>query len=382
MTEKFRSRYLESAIVQDLPNKLILLSGPRQVGKTSLAVNLLPTKSRDDPGYLNWDIPSQREKIRRGFDVGTRKLWVLDEIHKFARWRNLLKGLYDEWSSKIHFLITGSARLDHYSRGGDALTGRYQLFRMHPLSARELSANPTLQDIKHLLTFGGFPEPCIAGNTRTLKRWQQSRLTQVLDEDLRNLERVRETSLLELLVDALPNRVGSPLSLRSLMEDLQVSHDSISRWMTILDSLFVTFRIAPWGTSKLRAVKKEQKMYLWDWSMIDDEGARFENLVASQLMKFCHFEQDTNGERMELRYFRDTDGREVDFIVIKNKKPLFAVECKLSEKSASPALRYLRERSSVPALYQVHMGSSDIGNSSTDGRVLPLHTFVSEQKFP
>ena len=138
MVKNLRARYLTGAIKADLKEKLVLLSGPRQVGKTSLAVSLLPSGSRSDPAYLNWDIPDQRERIRKGFDVPTHKLWVLDEIHKFARWRNLLKGLFDQWNPKIKFLVTGSARLDHYSRGGDALTGRYHLYRMHPLSVREL----------------------------------------------------------------------------------------------------------------------------------------------------------------------------------------------------------------------------------------------------
>ncbi len=199
-------------------------------------------------------------------------------------------------------------------------------------------------------------------------------------DDVRDLERVREISLVEMLADALPSRVGSPLSIRNLREDLQVAHDTAERWIEILERLFVCFRIPPYGSPRIRAVKKEQKLYLWDWSAVEDPGARFENLVASQLLKYCHFVEDTEGFRMELRYLRDTDGREVDFVVLRDRKPLFAVEVKPDDVSVSPALRYFRERTPIPRWFQTHLGKKDV---MVDGiRVLPFTTLCRELELP
>ncbi len=195
-------------------------------------------------------------------------------------------------------------------------------------------------------------------------------------DDLRDLEQVREVSLLEHLVDLLPARVGSPLSIKSLSEDLQVDHKTVDRWITILDNLYVSFRIAPFGSPKIRAVRKSQKLYLWDWSMTAEGGARFENLVASQLLKHCHFVEDTEGHAMELRYLRDTDKREVDFVVLKNRKPLFAVECKTGERDVSPAIRYFAQRTSIPRFYQVHLGERHFESGAAT--VMPFRTFCRE----
>jgi len=231
-----------------------------------------------------------------------------------------------------------------------------------------------------LLRFGGFPEPLFTKNDRELRFWQRDRLSRVIREDLRDLERVKEISLIEALVDLLPSKVGSPLSIQSLREDLEVDHKTVSRWITILENLYVCFRIAPFGSSKIRAVKKEQKLYLWDWSTIENEGARFENLVASQLLKYCHFQEDTEGHKMELRYLRDTDKREVDFVVIKNKKPLFAVEVKSSDTNLNSSLHYFAKRTTIPKFFQVHLGTIDYEKDGV--RVLPFPTFCKLWQMP
>lgn len=228
----------------------------------------------------------------------------------------MVKGLFDKYRDEIQFLVTGSARLDHFRKGGDSLLGRYHYYRLHPLSLTEVSKNPTQEDLKQLLTFSGFPEPFFAKDSTQHRRWQRERIQKVVYEDLRDLETVKEISLIELLVETLPSRVGSPLSLKSLSEDLQVSQQTVARWVSILDNLYLTFRISPFGAPKIRAVKKEQKLYFWDWTQNDNDGAKFENLVASQLLKYCHLVEDTEGHRMELRFIRDTDKREIDFVVL------------------------------------------------------------------
>ncbi len=303
---------------------------------------------------------------------------VLDEIHKYARWRNLVKGLWDTREPGQTFLVTGSARLDVYRRGGDSLHGRCHPYRLHPFSLREVGGGPDALD--SLLRFGGFPEPFVRASDRHWRRWQRERLDRIVRDDLRDLERVREVSLVEVLVDALPSRVGSPLSIKSLREELDVAHDTAARWLDILERLFVCFRIPPFGAPRIRAVKKEQKLYLWDWSSVADPGARFENLVVSHLLKFCHFVEDTDGRRMELRFLRDTDAREVDVVVLRDRKPVCAIEVESGERAPSPAIRYFRQRTPIPRWYQVHRGTKDV---VVDGvRVLPFETLCEELGLP
>lgn len=377
-------RYLKAEIAAALANRMVFVGGPRQVGKTTLALSLLGVDASErHPAYLNWDDPKVRPGLRRGELPPDQPIVVLDEVHKYARWRGLVKGLYDTEKSFRSIVVTGSARLDHYRKGGDSLAGRYRYFRLHPFSLTELTAVAGGQDAEQLdalLAFGGFPEPLLRANERALRIWQRERMTRVIRDDLRDLERVREISLLEQLADALPERVGSPLSVKSLRDDLEVDHKTAKRWLSILENLYVCFRIPPFGAKRIRAVKKEQKLYLWDWSMVPEHGPRFENLVAAQLLKYCHLQEDVEGHRMELRFLRDTDRREVDFVVLKDKKPLFAVECKTGEKSASAAARYFAERTPIPTFYQVHLGTRHFQT----GRVvvLPFARFCRETGMP
>jgi predicted AAA+ superfamily ATPase len=377
-------RYIDAHLSDFIKSKMVFIGGPRQVGKTTYALYKLGTKKgAQHPGYLNWDIPSDKPKIRQ-FEIPTsQNLMVFDEIHKYARWRTLMKGFFDRYYPAKQAIVTGSARLDLYRKGGDSLMGRYRFIRLHPYSLMELTPHPTATDLERLFSFSGFPEPLFEAKPQKWRLWQRDRLSRVFQEDLRELERVHEISLLELLLESLPPKVGSPLSLNNLREDLEVSHDSIRKWISIFDHLYLTFRIAPYGNPKIRAVKKEQKLYFWDFTQVEDPGIRFENLVACQLLKYCHAEEDFEGHSMELRYIRDTDKREVDFVVLKKKQPLFAVECKLNQEPASPSIRYFRERLPIPKYFQVHMrGNQDFGNETKDVRVLPFVTFVQELNLP
>jgi predicted AAA+ superfamily ATPase len=377
--QRIAQRYLHDPIDSDLSDeKMVFLSGPRQVGKTTLALQLAGAPDQRHPAYLSWDDVRARPRIRRGEMPPGEARVILGEIHKYARWRGLVKGLYDTREPGQTFLVTGSARLDVYRRGGDSLHGRYHPYRLHPLSLTEIGRHPHAVDT--LLRFGGFPEPFLRGSERHWRRWQRERLDRIVQDDVRDLERVRELSLIELLVDALPERVGSPLSVKNLREDLEVAHDTVERWLGILENLYVCFRIAPFGAPRIRAVKKERKLYLWDWSAVSDPGARFENLVASHLLKLCHYREDTAGHRMDLRFLRDTDAREVDFVVIQDKKPLFAVEVKTGERSLSPAIRYFKQRTTIPRWYQAHLGTKD---AMVDGaRILPLAALCREVGIP
>jgi len=374
-------RYLEKAVSQALDRKMVFIGGPRQVGKTTFALGFLGKKANEThPAYLNWDHPSVPPRLRMAELPAREPLLLLDEIHKYSRWRNLLKGIYDTEKSRRKIIVTGSARLDYYRKGGDSLAGRYRYFRLHPFSLRELSRRPAQSDLEALIKFGGFPEPLFAQNEAEHRIWKRDRLSRVIREDLRDLEHVREISLIEHLTDLLPSRVGSPLSVRSLREDLQIDHKTAERWLQILENLYVCFRILPYGAPRVRAVKKEKKLYLWDWSSVEAPGPRMENLVASQLLKYCHFIEDTQGHVMELRYLRDTDKREIDFVVLKDKKPLFAVECKSGEKAIGTALRYFSDRTPIPRFYQTHLGSRyyESGNVT----VIPFTKLCEELELP
>lgn len=376
-----KPRYINESVLSDLSKKMVFIGGPRQVGKTTLALSLLGASATEEhKGYFNWDKQSDRKSILSEKMPAEQKLIILDEIHKYKKWRGLVKGLYDTSKSRYSYLVTGSARLDHYRKGGDSLQGRYHYHRLHPLSAGELINSNQKFNIERLLKYGGFPEPYFAQNQVSWQRWQNERATRVLREDLRDLKRVQEISLLEQLYELLPSKIGSPLSIKNLSSELEVAHKTVSRWLLIFENLYITYRVAPFGDKKIRAVKKEQKLYLWDWSLLLDPGPRFENLVASQLLKHCHRIEDSLGQKMELRYIRDTDKREVDFVVLQNGKPQFAVECKLQEAAPSPHLRYFSERIKIPKWYQVHLGEEHFVNGQIE--CLPFLKFVEKEKLP
>lgn len=370
-------RYLKETLVEDLGEKMVFLGGPRQVGKTTLALSLLAGGSETHPAYLNWDNPASGRMLLQGALPSGERLIILDEIHKYKGWRNLVKGFYDTNKSSRQFLITGSARLDHYRRGGDSLQGRYHYHRLHPLSLYEITPRPTRADLNHLMQFGGFPEPFIKGQARHWKRWQREHQSRIIHEDLITLEHVKEVSQLDLLAQTLPERVGALLSINNLRQDLSVAFETADRWITILENLYFCFRIQPYGLPKLRAAAKERKVYMWDWSACENPSARFENLVASNLLKYCHRIEDRDGDRMELRFARDSQGRELDFVVIRNGKPDFAVECKTGEQQLSRNIAYFSPRANIPKYYQAHLGSKDYEIAECKARVLPFTVMAS-----
>ena len=337
----FSSRYLATQVDKDLDRKMVFVAGPRQVGKTTLA-RMLPEARR---GYLNWDVAEDRERILRR-ELPTARLWVFDEIHKYRNWRNYLKGVYDAHGPPPRgprILVTGSARLEMYRFGGDSLQGRYLLLRLHPLSVAELGLE-TREDFRDLLTLGGFPEPYFGGSEIEARRWSRNHRTLLIREEVTSLERIQDLGTLELLMLRLPDLVGSPLSINAVREDLQVSHKTAAAWLQAFERLHAIFRLSPFGAPIVRAVKKEQKHYHLDWSTVPAEAARFENLVACHLLKWVHHQQDTQGREVELRYFRDTDGREVDFVIVDRLRPVSCVECKWADTPVDKSLRYFKVR--------------------------------------
>jgi predicted AAA+ superfamily ATPase len=320
---------------------MVFVAGPRQVGKTTLA-RMLPGADR---GYLNWDVAEHRERILRR-ELPSSRLWIFDEIHKYRHWRNYLKGVYDQHGAPPRgprILVTGSARLEVYRFGGDSLQGRYHLLRLHPLSVGELDLR-TPDEFRDLLTLGGFPEPYFGGSLVDARRWSRDHRTLLIREEVTSLERVQDLGTLELLMLRLPELVASPLSINAVREDLQISHKTAAAWLQVFERLYAIFRLPPFGAPAVRAVKKEQKHYHVDWSVVPAEAARFENLVACHLLKWVQFRQDALGLDVELRYFRDTDGREVDFLVVDRDRPILCVECKWNDAPLDRSLRYFKAR--------------------------------------
>lgn len=368
---KFK-RYLFDQIKKDLSKKMVFIGGPRQVGKTTLALQF----TKNEKGYLNWDIAENREQILKN-ELPVSSIWIFDEIHKYRSWRNYLKGIYDKNREQKEILVTGSARLDYYRRGGDSLQGRYHYLRLHPLSVAELGIR-SQKDFFELFTLGGFPEPFFSASEIEAKRWAREYRSRVLQDDLASLEKIHDVGNMELLMMRLPELVGSPLSINAVREDLQVGFKAVSNWIDILERLYVIFRLPPFGAPKIRAVKKEQKHYQFDWIPVGDIGAKFENMVACHLLKWVQFRQDTKGEDVELRYFRDIDGREVDFIIVENKKPIMAIECKYDDAPIHRGLSYFSERFPKCSCWQISaVGTKDY--ISPEGiRVCPAVKFLCD----
>lgn len=365
------TRYLRAQVEEDLARKMVFIGGPRQVGKTSLARSLLPSRDCE----LNYDIPAHRQAILRQ-ELPAADLWFFDEIHKYRGWRNYLKGLFDAHQGRQRILVTGSARLDLYRFGGDSLQGRYFHLRLHPFSLAEVGGHADA--LQPLFTLGGFPEPFLSGSERFARRWALSYRERLIREEVTSLESVSDLGRLELLALELPRRVGSPLSLNSLREDLQVAHATVARWTDVLERVYGIFRLAPFGAPLLRAVKKERKHYHYDWSVVPDPGARFENLVACHLLKWVEYQIDTQGRELELRYFRDVDRREVDFVVIEAGKPIAFVECKLSDEPVSPGLRYLVQRFPGMTAWQVALRGQRDYLSQEGVRVAPAWRLLAQ----
>lgn len=334
-------RYLFQQIKSDLQEKMVFLGGPRQVGKTHLSKAIAASDERPSV-YMNWDDAEDRMAIlSRQFPK--TNLLILDELHKNRKWRGLVKGLYDKYHPELKILVTGSARLDYYRFGGDSLQGRYHYLRLHPLSVKELQIR-SQQELMALIKLGGFPEPFFSGSERTARRWSKTYRQRLIREDLVAVEKTEDLARVELMAMRLPDLVGSPLSINSLREDLEISHGTVSKWLHILERLYHIFRVTPLGSPKIQAVKKEFKHYHFDWSQVPKEGDRFENFIGSHLLKWCHWLEDVEGFEMELRYFRDREQREVDFVVTKDGKPTLLCEVKTADTSFSKHLRYLKQR--------------------------------------
>jgi predicted AAA+ superfamily ATPase len=359
------NRHLERISFQDeFGRQMRFISGPRQIGKTTLAKYFLHQRNLDHL-YFNWDLRAVRDRYIQDpyffetdiYDAQGHAhfTWIcLDEIHKMPKWKNILKDFFDKFEEVARFIVTGSARLEWFRKSGDALTGRYFLFHLLPLTLSEVAGNPMprLREgesaadfierriarvryeqnlLDQLLNFSGFPEPFTRANSRFFRRWHKDTVDQIIREDIRDMTRIIETENIASLILRLPERLGSPLSLNALREDIQASYSAVKNAISALRLTCVIFLVPPYSRSISRALKKEKKCYFYDWTRCTDPATRFENYVAVQLKTIVELWNDSGLGPLDLHYVRTKDGRETDFLITRERKPWCLIEAKLSD---------------------------------------------------
>jgi len=346
-------RYLEPYLLKDLQKKMVFLGGPRQVGKTTVSKNILNVLPSGV--YFNYDADTHRKSILQKEWKSSDQLIIFDEIHKYKHWKNFVKGVYDTQKEDHSFFVTGSARLDTYKKGGDSLLGRYHYWRLHPLTLDEIPENIHPKEaFERLMTVGGFPEPFLENNEEYARRWRRERYDRVIREDIQDLEMVHSLKDIQILASLLQERVSSTIVTSHLAGDIQVAPDTIKHWIEILERMYLCFSITPYTAKLSRTLQKPKKIYFFDnMDVRGDEGARFENLVASHLLKRLHFLEDKTGYRFELRYIRDREGREVDFVILKEGEVQELIETKWNDSSISGHLKYFQKKIHAPRAIQL-----------------------------
>jgi predicted AAA+ superfamily ATPase len=374
-----------------LHNRMSFICGPRQIGKTTLIRNHLE-KSGSLENYHNWDTMTLRQKFASNplffiedlpFVISPKnkispekREWIaFDEIHKYPKWKDLLKGYYDEFKDNLSFIVTGSARLDYMRRSGDSLIGRYFLSKMHPLHPNDLvntafdksavwephtlsipfrDADKAFQAATaHLYNLTGFPEPVTVGTKTFYERWKNNHISLITGEDIRDLSKITNIQKLQTLVFLLPERVGAPLSLNNMKNILSCAHSSVQNWLEALKNVYLVFSIPPYTGLLKRSVRKEEKYYLWDWGILSDPGKRFENFLAVQLQRAVSAWTEWGLGDYNLMFVRTKDGREVDFVITESNTPCLLIESKKSGKILAPGIKYFKDRLKIPIAFQV-----------------------------
>lgn len=377
--------------------QMAFISGPRQVGKTTTCRNLSEV-------YLDWDNEDHRALILQGPGAvatyaGVERLSqapipiVFDELHKYKRWKQFLKGFFDTYEARFRIMVTGSSRLDVYRKGGDSLMGRYFLYRMHPLSVAELCQQEVSidtfpapvclpdDDWQALWKFGGHPEPFIKRSPHFSRRWQDLRRQQLLREDIRDTTAIQDLDQLAVMARLLAANSGDQLIYSSLAKQVRVSENTIRSWVTTLSSFHYGFIVRPWFRNVTKALRKEPKWFLRDWSGIDDPGKRAETFCACHLLKAVEAWTDLGLGQFELRYIRDLQKREVDFVVIRDGAPWFLVEAKHADARLSKNLAYFQQQTGAPHAFQISMQADYVDAdcfARHDPTIVPARTLFSQ----
>jgi len=379
--------------------QMVFLSGPRQVGKTTIAKSFASD-------YLNWEEKETRLLILKGAKAVGRslalderrdsgKVIVFDEIHRYQKWKTFLKGFFDIYEKSAKVFATGSAKMDVYKRGGDSMMGRYFPYRIHPLSVAELitTAIPDEKQIirppkeladtewKALLEFGGFPEPFSNRQARFLRKWRALRMEQLFSQDIRDLTKTVEIEQIEALATILANRTGEQLVIASLAREVTASEPTIKKWVSILKSLYYGFTVKPYHKNIESSIRKTPKWYLRDWSGIADPGKRAETFVACHLLKAVECWTDLGFGTFDLYYVRDRKKREVDFLVTKDNAPWFLAEVKNSNEALSSSLAFFQKSTGAKHAFLVVLDAAYENEDcfkKTNPVVVSAKTFLSQ----
>ncbi len=385
--------------------QMVFVMGPRQSGKTTVAQSIIDQSKIAK--YFSWDNVDDRDLILQGTKAvadsvalstlkDSKPIICFDEIHKYPNWRDFLKGFYDSYPDKTRILVTGSAKLDVFSRGGDSLMGRYFPFRFHPLSVAELvrkqfsTKTDLLQQPKKidddlfqaLWKFGGYPDPFLKQSNAFHRRWQKLRAQQLFREDIRDLTRIQDLGRLELLAKYMKQNASKQITYSNLAKQLRITDKTVREWLAVLKSVYFCFEIKPYSKNVTRSLLKEPKFYLWDWSLCIDNGSRAENFIALALLKAVNYWNDVGLSDYELHYLRDKDKREVDFIIVKDNQPWMLIEVKhKNNKAISPHLHYFQNQLKAKYALQVVIEMDYVNKNCFIGPqplIVPAKTFLSQ----
>lgn len=397
-----KRRFYDALLAEHLAShrQMAFVSGPRQVGKTTTCRNHADS-------YANWDNIDDREEILGGPAKLVERLHLnrlgeriptalFDELHKYPRWKQFLKGFFDTYADQVRIIVTGSSRMDTYRRGGDSLMGRYFLYRMHPFSVAEtlyqdlpdqkgIVRPPKRikpEDFDALWSHGGYPEPFLKRDSRFTVRWQAMRMEQLLRGDVRDLTQIQQIDQLEMLVKLLAGRSSGQIVYSNLARDVRVSIDTVKRWVEALGRLHHGFLVKPWFKNVSRSLRKEPKWFLRDWAGIENAGKKAETFVACHLLKAVEGWTDMGFGKFQLAYLRDKRQREVDLLVVRDGKPWFLAEVKQGEESIGDALQYYQEQLKVPFAFQVVLDAdfvdADCFAKPRGPMAVPARTFLSQ----
>lgn len=345
-------RFQKGPIIRDLQKKMVLLAGPRQAGKTTLAKEI--AKEFQTSVYLTYDRVEDRQIILNEAWRPSTELIILDEIHKMGDWKNYLKGVYDTKQPGQKILVTGSARLEIFNQVGDSLAGRYFLNRLMPLSPSECDKVHVHYTLDRFLERGGFPEPFLAEDLIDANRWRLQYIDSLLREDVLNFENIHNVKAIRLVFELLREKVGSPVSYTSLAEDVSISPNTVKKYIQILEALYIVFRVSPYSHNIARSLLKEPKIYFFDTGLVKgNEGLKFENFVATCLLKHVFAKIDYLAENYALHYLHTKDRQEVDFALVRDNQVEKMIEVKLTNHTIGTSLRYFHEKYQIPALQVV-----------------------------
>ena len=367
-SSSYIKRYLEDiAFSPVFSRQMRFIAGPRQTGKTTIAKKKLE-RSSNDGLYYNWDKKELRNRYRHETDFVSsdmlnlskkNNIWVcFDEIHKMPKWKNILKDFFDTHEKKVNFIVTGSARLDMFRKSGDSLAGRYFFFKLNPLLLSEIKgrkiaaikpekeANETVskfistmeyyqKPLENMLKHSSFPEPLLRNNSLFSKKWHENYFEKIVKEDIRDISAIHQLEKVMDLLYLLPSKVGAPLSINSLKGDLELNFNTVRNYINYLNMAYILFEISPYNKKMHRLIKKEKKIYFYNYSIINNEAAKFENFVALELKARIDLWNDICSDKYGLSFVRTRDGKETDFLILKNSQPFFLCEAKLSDTDIS-----------------------------------------------